>query len=435
MIVAFDKAKDLSDLRNLLLEVANTNTAFYSCSYERNQQQINENNNTTYFNHLGMTFKEGKTFYLMNTTDSADISIILNLLESYKQSNIVNIFTQITDIHSSYRSWGACFDLINTYLIENTMIILSPCDGMSDTNDSNTFISCFPHHFLCEPSDYQSDFSLDGGLWSIKIHQVEAIEPTTPPPPSTSAPSAVPNVLPAPGPQSVSPTAAVPIAIQHAANEDDGWDIVHMDEGLAALSIDDVVIVNNNSHTHSPSPHLPADHAGSEEACHTTTATTNEEDINTVKLSYREAILKPLPPPLIPKPENGHRSGPENRAKWRPIIVTTAPVPYIRADRLYGPQPDQYIDDGMYHVYELIMRLVYMSYTTYTTLVKLCTVYFTNYILAKKHIQPTNIYTSSLTYIHIYIYTYTYIQVTVAGIWSTHRLYSNTRQQLPKKGQ
>ena len=349
MIVAFNKANDLSMIRNLLLEVANTNTAFYSCSYERNQQQINDNNNTTYLNHLGMTLKEGKTFYLMNTTDSADISIILNLLESYKQSNIINIFTQITDIHSSNSSWGACFDLINAYLVGNTMLILSPSDGMSDTNDTNTVISCFPHHFLCEPSDYQSDFSLDGGLWSIKIHPIEAIEPPTPPPPSTSTPSVIPSVLQEPGPQSVTPTAAVtPVAIQHTQTEDDDWDIIHMDEGLAALSIDDVVIVNNNP---SPSPHSPADHAGSEEASHTTTATTNEEDINTVKLSYREAILKPLPPALMPKPENGHRPGPENRAKWKPIIVTTAPVPYIRADRLYGPQPDQYIDDGKYNVY------------------------------------------------------------------------------------
>ena len=348
MIVAFNKANDLSTLRNLLLEVANTNTSFYSCSYERNQQQINDNNNTSSFNHLGMTLKEGQTFYLMNTTDSADISIILNLLESYKQSNIINITTRITDIHSSYRSWGACFDLINAYLVENTMLILSPSDGMSDTNDTNTVISCFPHHFLCEPSDYQSDFSLDGGLWSIKIHPIEPIQTASPLPSSTSAPSVIPSVPPGTGPQSVTPTAAVPVAIQHAANEDDGWDIVHMDEGLAALSIDDVVIVNNSL---SPSPHSPADHAGSEEASHTTTATTNEEDINTVKISYREAILKPLPPPLMPKPENGHRPGPENRAKWKPIIVTTAPVPYIRADRLYGPQPDQYVDDGKYNVY------------------------------------------------------------------------------------
>jgi hypothetical protein len=306
MIFASRNKNDLVNLISESIDLSMFNFSEFQISFSESQIISTSNNptNSLLFEIFGLPFLHGENFYVFSSQENVKGDKVFDTLKSLEnQSKLVNVYHKIKSLWDIQHSWGSCYDLINVLLSSSPVILISS----SECCEIDNVVSNFPHNFLIESGDTESDFSLSGGLWTI-VKSLEVIS-----------------------------TKVIPSNENIVQNEDD-WEIIQMNENL-----------NGIMETEQISPSTKSDSVGSKSAqpiVSFQSSSSPPSSSSDVRLSYKDIVLKASTKAEESQPvEKTVQSPNQTKHKWKPQIVVSK-VPYIRRDRLYGPQPDIFYDDG-----------------------------------------------------------------------------------------
>lgn len=348
----------------------------------RNQYTIGESSSISssdsslqfVFEAFGQSFIRGQDFYFILFNDNSvhmsetlqHFQDILQGITSNANTNPDNIFENVDGIWSTYHSWGPCYDYINSHLsVKKIIFLYSPllCTSTSTSTSilqSNTYLDSFPFNYICDTADYESDYSLDGGLWSTVKYEPDSnivcISQTT------ASERPVPVAIPI-----VAAVSAIPIP----ANELQMMDLRHHMSALQIAETDAIHFeTEDNEEEEEDNDEDEDDYDGDTDDSQSNTnsnITITSASTNTINISksprpgisYKDMVLRPPPvTSLLDPPDSdmlifqqqsssSSSSATEEKPKWRPKLVVTK-VSGIRLDREYGPQSGTMVfdDDG-----------------------------------------------------------------------------------------
>lgn len=306
MLVIFRYREDASSFSQQVFELCETKLNCYKIQFVEQQAQSTNLSQTMLeiFKKYSQKYTSGKNFFYVNITSDFDSNVISDLLTNFYHNRFCSITEAVTELWDSCHSWGNCFDLINSFLSSKTVAVIK-CHF-------DDYLINFPHNYLCEASDHESDFSIDGGLWSITIVTFPLIQL------AQAASTFEPLITAGQG---------MTTAACHVNQEsEEDWEIITTSEEFDSLSLERIEMSEISDE---PSTQLE-NNAHSEK---TTTSTS----------SYRDVLLKPSLAPTttvrdFPKTV-------QQKSTWKPVLIVTK-TPYLRSDRVYGRQQEEYEDDG-----------------------------------------------------------------------------------------
>ena len=353
---------------------------FYLNQYTANEASTSDPSLQFVFEAFGQSFCGGADFYfiLFNVClTSENLSFIQEILQDINPNdgNYDNIFESLDGIWSTYHSWGPCYDYINAHLATKHVITV-----LHQQQSTNSCLDSFPFNYICDISDYESDFSLDGGLWSTvkyvpesitsiscdqsqiteivitntTINATTSIATTATPIPDESIPIVKTTINQNENTNSTTELARV--------SEGD-WEMVEVRHEMAALQLVEATDYDEDDTGDNEEDEYYDDEDDTEyqgeanQACsnHNTTTVPSNTTVNVTKaprpgISYKDMVLRPPPVSAAPDPppaETITLQSAVERPKWRPKLVVTK-VSEIRLDREYGPQSSTMVfdDDG-----------------------------------------------------------------------------------------
>lgn len=318
---------------------------------------------------FGRSYVRGRDFYFV--LFQSEIPDIINSINSViggikEGLSCENIFENIEGMWSINNSWGPCYDLINSHLASKEVVALYQQLSVG-SHSTNNYLDSFPYNYICDASDIESDFSLDGGLWSTTKYTFNVVAPTT---------------EPLPMPASVSEPVSVPV-VQDIPHSESDWHMVEMRHNMDALQLDDPMDQDGDEYYDEDEDYDDDDDDEnideSQSNVVTTTNTTVIATVNVSKaprpgISYKDMVLRPPPervPDMIPESTltiqgNSEVGTPTSdsagRAQWKPRLIVTKTTE-TRLDRLYGPQPDSMVfdDDGKFKIKSYVYIFLFVN--------------------------------------------------------------------------
>lgn len=311
MLIAF---RDLEMLQPFCAQngLARKIENFYSVNYCEEENQSSLLAASSFFESINKIFTKGKDFYLLDTSsENSDALLALLVL------NLPNINSEAQSLWQLKQSWGACFDVVNASLDSDPYVAINLKDSNHDA-----FVFGLPHNYICEKGDSLSDFSLDGGLWTISIVDESLLVNL-----SSAAPTVAPTISDLPG-----------IVSDDESEISHDWEIIDATGELE---------------------HLSLGHDTSSESA------MSDDAVFVSKTTYKDAVLRsaPVPAPSAAADDLSPLtvlSQPPARRKWTPQLVVTK-TSAVRLDREYGSAAAwQLIDDDD----DGVMDLAAVKYST-----------------------------------------------------------------------
>ena len=301
MLIAF---RDIELLQPFCAQngMARQNEKFYSVTYCEEENQSSLLAASSFFESINKIFTKGKDFFLLDaSSENSDVLCALLVL------NLPNINSEAQSLWQLKQSWGACFDVVNASLDSDPYVAINLKESNHDA-----FIFGLPHNYICEKGDSLSDFSLDGGLWTISIVDESLLVN-----PSSVAPTVAPTVAPI--------SSDLPGFVSDDESEiSHDWEIIDATGELE---------------------HLSLGHDTSSESA------MSDDAVAVSKTTYKDAVLRTAP---VPAPRSAADdaeasltvlSQPPARRKWTPQLVVTK-TSAVRLDREYGTAAAwQLVDD------------------------------------------------------------------------------------------
>lgn len=381
----------------------------FSEQYQSNTNlQYSENSNIMssmkYFIKHDKVFHIGQTFYILkmdsfidgNQQNDVNTSLLLTILNhtiklsspSENEVVIMNVYDMVGELWECNKTWGPCFDFINSCLTSSTtsgsisssnvLVLMNNNNNKTTTTTDGKqqqqngfdgdYMNNFPHHFLLEIDDTASDYSLDGGLWSISLFVNSPVTPTIITTTITTQSNSEPNVSENDVKTDVSQIETNRVSNvlveeheQHNDTDNDGdWEMVTDD-------LADLHIVERIDYTTTTSP-PPVTTTAIQQTTKTADQQTSLElptlsSSTSLTFTYKDMVLKPATPKSTYSIDMDHNHHHEDnhqislhdwkerqcqqqkqQHEWKPHVVLIK-TPYIRQDREYGSQPEMLIDD------------------------------------------------------------------------------------------